>query len=98
MNRLLWLSRHHVKSYNNSIVRSSPVILRPPKVYTNCGRELHKSTKSTQSTLNYVIALGVLTVGLSYAAVPLYRIFCQVHNNIHNLITEIYMYLFVILS
>lgn len=31
-----------------------------------------------RSTLYYIIAIGVLTVGLSYAAVPLYRIFCQV--------------------
>lgn len=33
---------------------------------------------STRSTLYYIAALGVLAFGLSYAAVPLYRIFCQV--------------------
>ncbi|KAI5644199.1 cytochrome c oxidase assembly protein ctaG/Cox11 domain-containing protein [Phthorimaea operculella] len=30
--------------------------------------------------MNYMIALGVMTVGLSYAAVPLYRIFCQAYS------------------
>uniref|UniRef100_U5EF77 Cytochrome c oxidase assembly protein COX11, mitochondrial n=1 Tax=Corethrella appendiculata TaxID=1370023 RepID=U5EF77_9DIPT len=33
-----------------------------------------------KSTLNYVIAAGVLAVGLSYAAVPLYRMFCQAYS------------------
>lgn len=31
-----------------------------------------------RSTLYYVTAAGVLAAGLSYAAVPLYRMFCQV--------------------
>lgn len=31
-----------------------------------------------KTTLYYVTAGGVLVVGLSYAAVPLYRMFCQV--------------------
>lgn len=35
--------------------------------------------KKIKSTLNYVTAVGVLALGLTYAAVPLYRIFCQVH-------------------
>nr|CAG4645207.1 EOG090X0GO2 [Leptodora kindtii] len=33
--------------------------------------------RSNKSTVYYVVALGVLTVGFSYAAVPLYRLFCQ---------------------
>ncbi|KAF2352279.1 Cytochrome c oxidase assembly protein CtaG/Cox11, partial [Trinorchestia longiramus] len=33
--------------------------------------------KDLRSTLYYVAAVGVLVFGLSYAAVPLYRIFCQ---------------------
>ena len=37
--------------------------------------------KRSQSTLYYLGALGVLVVGASYAAVPLYRIFCQVIHN-----------------
>lgn len=31
-----------------------------------------------RSTLYYATAAGVLVVGLTYAAVPLYRLFCQV--------------------
>lgn len=34
--------------------------------------------KKSRSTLYYLTAAGILTVGMSYAAVPLYRIFCQV--------------------
>lgn len=33
---------------------------------------------NNKSTLYYLAALGVFTAGMSYAAVPLYRIFCQV--------------------
>lgn len=36
--------------------------------------------KKIKSTLYYVSAAGVLTVGLSYAAVPLYRMFCQAYS------------------
>ena len=43
----------------------------PPKV-------LPKTTsQKSKTTLFYLMALGVATVGASYAAVPLYRIFCQ---------------------
>lgn len=31
-----------------------------------------------RSTVYYITGVGVLAVGLSYAAVPLYRLFCQV--------------------
>ncbi|KAF5299853.1 hypothetical protein FQA39_LY11390 [Lamprigera yunnana] len=33
-----------------------------------------------KSTLYYVTAAGILVVGLSYAAVPLYRMFCQAYS------------------
>ncbi|XP_023300464.2 cytochrome c oxidase assembly protein COX11, mitochondrial [Lucilia cuprina] len=36
--------------------------------------------KNLRSTLYYVTAGGVLIVGLSYAAVPLYRMFCQAYS------------------
>lgn len=36
--------------------------------------------KKIKSTLYYVIAGGVVVVGLSYAAVPLYRMFCQAYS------------------
>ncbi|XP_055856297.1 cytochrome c oxidase assembly protein COX11, mitochondrial [Episyrphus balteatus] len=48
-------------------------------------REKSSSSSSTQkkdikSTLYYVTAGGVLIVGFSYAAVPLYRMFCQAYS------------------
>lgn len=36
--------------------------------------------KRISSTLYYVAAAGIATVGLSYAAVPLYRMFCQAYS------------------
>lgn len=36
------------------------------------------TAKKKKSTVYYIGAIGILAVGLSYAAVPLYRIFCQV--------------------
>jgi len=35
------------------------------------------SAERNQTTLFYILGLAVLTVGMSYAAVPLYRMFCQ---------------------
>lgn len=34
--------------------------------------------KRIRSTVYYMSSIGVMTVGLSYAAVPLYKMFCQV--------------------
>lgn len=42
------------------------------------GNSKEETRKRAQSTMNYVIAGGVTTLAMSYAAVPLYRIFCQV--------------------
>nr|CAG4644402.1 EOG090X0GO2 [Lepidurus arcticus] len=39
----------------------------------------NNQTHKIKSTVYYVMALGVLTVGFSYAAVPLYRLFCQAY-------------------
>ncbi|XP_060535108.1 cytochrome c oxidase assembly protein COX11, mitochondrial [Cylas formicarius] len=36
--------------------------------------------KQLRSTVYYVTAAGLVTVGLSYAAVPLYRMFCQAYS------------------
>lgn len=46
------------------------------RLYTDEARK-----KNTRSTVYYLSSLGVLTVGLSYAAVPLYKMFCQVSCN-----------------
>ncbi|XP_037933872.1 cytochrome c oxidase assembly protein COX11, mitochondrial [Teleopsis dalmanni] len=49
------------------------------------GRNSHNTEsaarqKKLRSTLYYVTAGGVLVAGLSYAAVPLYRMFCQAYS------------------
>jgi len=38
----------------------------------------YTTREKNQTTMYYVMSLGVLTAGASYAAVPLYRMFCQV--------------------
>lgn len=47
------------------------------KLYSNHANK-NQSSRKGKSTVYYVVALGVLVGGLSYAAVPLYRLFCQV--------------------
>uniref|UniRef100_A0A1B0F9W9 Cytochrome c oxidase assembly protein COX11, mitochondrial n=1 Tax=Glossina morsitans morsitans TaxID=37546 RepID=A0A1B0F9W9_GLOMM len=37
-------------------------------------------SRNVKSTLYYITAGGILVVGLSYAAVPLYRMFCQAYS------------------
>lgn len=45
----------------------------------NAGEKLDAAQKlKIRSTLYYVTAAGVMFVGMTYAAVPLYRMFCQV--------------------
>lgn len=39
---------------------------------------------SNRQTLTYVAAVAITVVGLSYAAVPLYRIYCQVSMGVTN--------------
>ena len=49
-------------------------------------RKLPKTSKERNlTTLLYLFSLAILTTGASYAAVPLYRVFCQVRWN--NLLT-----------
>lgn len=38
------------------------------------------SRKRMRSTVYYMTAAGIVTVGMSYAAVPLYRMFCQAYS------------------
>lgn len=70
---------------NLKICQNAVVTLRLSKnnFYTNrsvwrqkFGHDATK-TKNLRSTLYYITAAGVVVVGLSYAAVPLYRLFCQ---------------------
>lgn len=53
--------------------RNSPLCKRPHSTGEN-----ETCKKNTRSTVYYLSSIGVLTVGLSYAAVPLYKMFCQV--------------------
>jgi cytochrome c oxidase assembly protein Cox11 len=45
--------------------------------------------KKTNTTLLYLASATVLAVGASYAAVPLYRLFCQVRRRASAVIFEL---------
>ncbi|KAG5895344.1 hypothetical protein JTB14_003141 [Gonioctena quinquepunctata] len=72
----------------NKLRTTRPVFRLKPDLNRNPYRNSGQNTKSTnearsksiRSTLYYVTAAGVVTVGLSYAAVPLYRMFCQAYS------------------
>ncbi len=56
-------------------------IIRKSKWFSG-SRKLPKTSKERNlTTLLYLFSLAILTTGASYAAVPLYRIFCQVRIN-----------------
>ncbi|KPJ02177.1 PREDICTED: cytochrome c oxidase assembly protein COX11, mitochondrial [Papilio xuthus] len=82
MNRLLCMNRSFYNLRQNRVLNLVPPLLIPakniPNVYVSRG--ISNERKKIRSTLNYMIALGIATVGLSYAAVPLYRIFCQAYS------------------
>lgn len=66
-------------SYSKNVARKS---LCNPVSYKSIIRTYNQNASQrlkNKSTLYYVSAAGVLTVALSYAAVPLYRIFCQAY-------------------
>ncbi|XP_022901589.1 cytochrome c oxidase assembly protein COX11, mitochondrial [Onthophagus taurus] len=75
-----------IKHVQRLISRSTLAAKR--NFHTNINKKLfkkadfvHETQKlRVRSTLYYVAAAGVLTVGLSYAAVPLYRMFCQAYS------------------
>ncbi|XP_034831152.1 cytochrome c oxidase assembly protein COX11, mitochondrial [Maniola hyperantus] len=81
MNRLACMNRSFINVLQQNASRNSTYFLAPkygaPNVYFMRGAH---EQKKIRSTMNYMIALGVMTVGISYAAVPLYRIFCQAYS------------------
>ncbi|KAJ0178543.1 hypothetical protein K1T71_006366 [Dendrolimus kikuchii] len=82
MNRLVLINRCFLKPYRNQFKICNPLLTPSKPLLHNvisC-RGVYDQKGKNRSTLNYVIALGVMTVGLSYAAVPLYRIFCQAYS------------------
>ncbi|XP_026733868.1 cytochrome c oxidase assembly protein COX11, mitochondrial [Trichoplusia ni] len=82
MNRLVWMNRCYVNTFKNNHVINSPLFAPKRPIHPNIFiiRGAHDQKHKIRSTLNYMIAVGVMTVGLSYAAVPLYRIFCQAYS------------------
>lgn len=48
--------------------------------FRNAGNGAPKGNRNFRSTAYYFAGIGVLTVGLSYAAVPLYRMFCAAYS------------------
>ncbi|XP_041987872.1 cytochrome c oxidase assembly protein COX11, mitochondrial [Aricia agestis] len=82
MNRITCLNKYFLNTVKHNVSFTKPAQLltlssnTPNILFVRSAHE----QKKIGSTLNYVVALGVLTVGLSYAAVPLYRIFCQAYS------------------
>lgn len=68
-------AKHVLSTIRNNIQTSS---LKRLNFSNSSNNEARK--RSIRSTLYYVTAAGVVTVGLSYAAVPLYRLFCQAYS------------------
>lgn len=75
----------HIYRLGNFLTQSKSAI-STRSVFLSCRNSIPFNKKASdsnyatnnKSTLYYLSAIGVFAVGLSYAAVPLYRIFCQV--------------------
>jgi len=84
MSRLLSLGRLSFKGANyisKSCILSESNTFKPGRHFPSCIIQKRDSSfKHFRNTtpLYYCAAVGVLILGFSYAAVPLYRIFCQV--------------------
>ncbi|KAJ8866665.1 hypothetical protein PR048_032526 [Dryococelus australis] len=83
MSRVMWIARCWL-SRAPSVLTKWDLSLRRSQFHLSAQgwRQGHTADqrKKTRSTVYYVAAAAVLTVGLSYAAVPLYRIFCQAYS------------------
>jgi cytochrome c oxidase assembly protein subunit 11 len=66
-------SGHHLFGSSSAMMIGASLKGRP--YHRSRGRPSNESSNS--STLAYMISLAVAVVGLSYAAVPLYRLYCQ---------------------
>lgn len=64
----------------SSLSRSNPGAFSFVRFKSSGQPDKASQTLKNRSTLYYATAAGVLFVGLTYAAVPLYRMFCQVSN------------------
>lgn len=62
------LQRHSLKRFNAHILSCYPL---------HQSRHYSRYSASNTSAVRYIIATTIVVLGLSYAAVPLYRMFCQ---------------------
>ena len=66
--------------WSNSLIQQSPknYVLTYGMVGRNYSTKRTHQSGRNRSTLIYTTATAIIVLGLSYAAVPLYRMFCQV--------------------
>lgn len=77
---MILLNRIKPKLIKNILNTSkSQILLNQLRNASNQGSNNSQKVRM-RSTLYYACGLGVLTVGLSYAAVPLYRMFCAAYS------------------
>lgn len=74
------LFRVKPKLINNILNCSKPHIVLGQIRNSSSQSQKNARNVKLKSTLYYAAGLGVLTVGLSYAAVPLYRMFCAAYS------------------
>lgn len=67
-----------LKLINNEFGKTRSRIHVGSKLFKQLSPEEARN-KRIRSTLYYVAAAGIVTTGMSYAAVPLYRMFCQAY-------------------
>ncbi|XP_017783557.1 PREDICTED: cytochrome c oxidase assembly protein COX11, mitochondrial [Nicrophorus vespilloides] len=68
----------HITTFKGSLSNKFHTSVRLNQLHNTSDKQSLKH--KIRSTVYYVTAAGVLTVGLSYAAVPLYRMFCQAYS------------------
>ncbi|XP_075224912.1 cytochrome c oxidase copper chaperone COX11 [Lycorma delicatula] len=82
------LQRIHIKNFYHSLKNDMQVTLKYNwfihhgnyRLFHEGNRKSSRRDIRHRSTVYYVCGVIALTVGLSYAAVPLYRIFCQAYS------------------
>ncbi|KAL3284604.1 hypothetical protein HHI36_018759 [Cryptolaemus montrouzieri] len=69
-----------IKLAGSELIKSRKSIHTTPNFFKEVFTSKDVQKKKIRSTLYYVAAAGIVTVGMSYAAVPLYRMFCQAYS------------------
>lgn len=90
----IWSNSLYIPSQNYSILLSTSLrrtgtvsysLVGPRRLYSTGYRHDHNSSSGLGSanrrSVIYMVAIAVGVLGLTYAAVPLYKIFCQVPSN-----------------